>query len=84
MLYDGMCSIQSWARETIYAKRVLLTEDEVRRLISEMSEGEVFDSYVFEAVAYRRVLLERLIYEKGDQVLTFVLELDNSSSVSLS
>ena len=81
MHYIGMASIQSWARETKFAKSKLLTEAVVRRMISEQGEWN-FDSYVFETVGYRRVLLEKLISRHGDVAVSFVLELDDGSPVS--
>lgn len=73
-------SIQSWAKGTIYSKGVLLPFEKVQELTKEYKE--IRDAYVVETVAYRRVLLEKLIYEKGDQSMSFVLKLDSGSPVS--
>ena len=72
-------SIQSWAVGTIYSKGELFPAEKV----VELTEGYTSsNSLQLEIVGYRRVLLEKLIYEKGDLGLSFVLELDRDSPAS--
>lgn len=78
--FGSSSSIQGWASEGIYKFDTICHDWREWDL-----EGDKRDWYEIKTVKYRQVLLERLIYEKGDVELSFVLQLrdDNPNSFAL-
>lgn len=77
--YKGFSSIQAWANKTIHRKSWILPDEKV----IEMSQHMQFnDRYMAECACYRIVLLERLIYQKDDREISFVMTLVKDSPAS--
>jgi hypothetical protein len=78
--YWHSSSIKGWASEGIYKFDTICHDWREWDI-----EGDKRDWYEIKTVKYRQVLLERLIYEKGDVELSFVLRLrdDNPNSFAL-